>query len=106
MANSIYNGFVPSKWQSLAPKTLKNLVNWIEHFEHRNRQYKDWAEVEEPKVIWLSGLHIPESYTTALVQTTCRAKNWALDKSVMYTQVTKEKNAANIKERLPHGTYI
>ena len=37
--------------------------------------------------MWLSGLHIPESYLSALVQTTCRRKNWPLDKSTLYTQV-------------------
>lgn len=89
-----------------APKSLKNLVNWIEHFDRRYRQYKEWDEVEEPKVIWLSGLHIPESYLTALVQTTCRAKQWALDKSTLYTVVTKERNPEAIKKRLEHGTYI
>lgn len=106
MANQIYNGYVPTKWITLAPKTMKNLVNWMEHFERRDRQYKDWYQVEEPKVIWLSGLHIPESYLTALVQTTCRAKNWPLDKSTLYTEVTKERNPANIKNKLPFGTYI
>jgi dynein heavy chain, axonemal len=100
MSNQIFNGFVPSKWLSLAPATLKNLVGWMEHFQRRNKQYRDWIEIEEPKVIWLSGLHIPESYLTALVQTTCRAKNWPLDKSLMYTEVTKERNPANIKQRL------
>ena len=85
---------------------MKNLVNWIEHFERRDRQYKDWYQVEEPRVIWLSGLHIPESYLTALVQTTCRAKNWPLDKSTLYTEVTKERNPTNIKNRLAYGTYI
>jgi dynein heavy chain len=85
---------------------MKNLVNWIEHFERRYQQYKDWVEVEEPKVIWLSGLHIPESYLTALVQTTCRAKVWALDKVTRYTVVTNERNPLNIKKRLEHGTYV
>jgi len=85
---------------------MKNLVNWIEHFERRFQQYKDWVEVEEPKVIWLSGLHIPESYLTALVQTTCRAKVWALDKVTRYTVVTNERNPLNIKKRLEHGTYV
>ena len=35
----------------------------------------------EPHVMWLSGLHIPESYLTALVQATCRKNGWPLDKS-------------------------
>lgn len=43
----------------------------------------------EPYVMWLSGLHIPESYLTALVQATCRRNQWPLDKSTLYTSVTE-----------------
>jgi len=106
LSNCLLNGFLPPMWAKLAPQTLKNLVNWMEHFDKRYKQYKFWIEEEEPKAIWLSGLHIPESYLTALVQTTCRAKNWALDKSTLYTIVTKHKDAREIKKRLEHGTYI
>lgn len=62
--------------------------------------------MEEPKVIWLSGLHIPESYNTALIQQTCRSKGWALDKSTMYTNVTKLTDASQVTARLDQGTYI
>lgn len=67
LSNCLLNGFLPPMWASLAPQTLKNLVNWMEHFQRRYKQYKFWIEEEEPKVMWLSGLHIPESYLTALV---------------------------------------
>lgn len=106
LGNSFFNGKMPPQWAGLAPSTEKNLVGWISHFERRYRQYRDWVDIEEPKVIWLSGLHIPESYTTALVQTSCRSKGWALDKSTMYTTVTKITNANEIVRRLDHGTYI
>lgn len=106
LANCMFNGIVPPNWLRFAPQSLKNLVNWFEHFLKRYQQYKDWDEVEEPKVIWLSGLHIPESYLTALVQTTCRSKGWALDKSTLYTIVTKEKDPSNITKRLEHGTLV
>lgn len=102
----MFNGFVPPTWLRKAPESLKNLVNWIEHFLKRQLQYKEWDEVEEPKVIWLSGLHIPESYLTALVQTTCRGKGWALDKSTLYTVVQAERDPKRITKRLEHGTYI
>ena len=39
--------------------------------------------------MWLSGLHIPESYLTALVQATCRKNGWPLDRSTLYTNVTE-----------------
>lgn len=106
LSSCIFNGQVPPNWLKRAPQSLKNLVNWFEHFLNRFKQYKDWDEVEEPKVIWLSGLHIPESYLTALVQTTCRSKGWALDKSTLFTIVSKERDASNITKRLEHGTFV
>lgn len=106
LGNSIFNGYLPAAWARWAPKTQKNLVNWMEHFDKRYNQYKFWIEEEEPKVIWLSGFQEPGSYLTALIQTTCRAKNWALDKSIMYTSVTKERRAENIKKRPEHGCII
>lgn len=106
LAGALFNGFVPADWKIKAPQTLKQLVNWMDHFMRRYKQYKDWDEVEEPKVMWLSGLHTPASYLTALVQAACRAKGWPLDKSIMYTIVTKERNAANIKKKLDYGCYV
>lgn len=38
--------------------------------------------------MWLSGLHLPQSYLTALVQKACRKNGWALDKCTMSTSVT------------------
>jgi len=93
-------------WARCAPQTEKGLVGWFEHFERRLKQYRAWIDHEEPKVIWLSGFHIPESYLTALVQTTCRSKGWALDKSTMYTTVTKMRLPGEVKKKLDQGCYI
>jgi len=35
LSNCIFNGFVSPMWLRLAPASLKNLVNWIEHFNRR-----------------------------------------------------------------------
>jgi dynein heavy chain len=56
--------------------------------------------------MWLSGLHIPESYLTALVQTTCRARQWPLDKSTLYTLVTSYTSADQVTEPLESGCYV
>lgn len=48
--------------------------------------------------MWLSGLHIPEAYLTALVQATCRRNKWPLDHSTLYTEVTKYRTAEEITE--------
>ena len=88
LGDSLFNGFVPDMFRRLAPKTEKPLGSWILHFEGRLKQYTEWSEGGLPWVFWLSGLHIPESFLAAIVQTTCRAKQWPLDKSIMFTRCT------------------
>jgi hypothetical protein len=60
----------------------------------------------EPNVMWLSGLHIPESYLTALVQATCRKNGWPLDRSTLYTQVTQYSTAEDVTERAHQGCFV
>lgn len=57
-------------------------------------------------MIWLSGLHIPESYLTALVQATCRKNGWPLDRSTLYTTVTKYRTAEEVTERAHSGCFV
>ncbi|TMW57276.1 hypothetical protein Poli38472_003201 [Pythium oligandrum] len=106
VANALYDGFLPNMWRSLCPKTEKPLGSWIEHFMQRYAQYMDWVAHGDPKVMWLSGLGIPESYLTALVQATCRAKNWPLDKSTLYTKVTSYTHESQIQDKLEMGCYV
>lgn len=105
LGDSLFNGFLPQMWRRLAPDTQKPLGSWINHYTRRYDQYNKWISNGEPAVIWLSGLHIPESYLTALVQTTCRARAWPLDKSTLYTVVTKLTSEAGL-ENLESGCYV
>ncbi len=50
-------------------QTEKSLGSWMLHFEKRYHQYSSWIKNGEPIVMWLSGLHVPEAYITALVHT-------------------------------------
>lgn len=106
VARALFNGQLPSIWRKLAPATLKSLGNWMEHFLKRLSQYNKWVNDGEPAVIWLSGLHIPESYLTALVQATCRKNGWPLDRSTLYTTVTKYKTAEEVTERAHSGCFV
>ena len=107
VSQSLMNGQLPDSWRRLAPATEKGLGSWMAHYQRRHAQYKEWAaEGVEPRVMWLAGLHIPESYLTALVQTTCRRKRWPLDKSTLYTKVTPYRTAADIAERPADGCFI
>ena len=106
LAQALFNGQLPGMWRKLAPDTLKKLGDWMTHFEARHAQYESWVEAGEPTVMWLSGLHIPESYLTALVQTTCRQNKWALDRSTLYTTVTEFVEEDEIETRPPSGCYV
>ncbi|XP_050408300.1 dynein axonemal heavy chain 10 [Patella vulgata] len=106
VARALFNGQIPAIWRRLAPDTLKSLGNWMIHFERRYKQYNFWVNESEPPVMWLSGLHIPESYLTALVQATCRKNGWPLDKSTLYTSVTQYQTADDVTERAHSGCFV
>ncbi|XP_076006843.1 dynein axonemal heavy chain 10 [Genypterus blacodes] len=106
IARALFNGHIPAIWKKLAPDTLKSLGNWMIHFKRRYDQYGCWVDEGEPKVMWLSGLHIPESYLTALVQATCRRNGWPLDRSTLYTQVTKYHNEEEVNDRPGQGCFV
>ncbi|XP_042636525.1 dynein axonemal heavy chain 10 [Orycteropus afer afer] len=106
VAKSLFVGHIPDIWRKLAPDTLKSLGNWMVYFLHRFSQYTSWVTEGEPSVMWLSGLHIPESYLTALVQATCRKNGWPLDRSTLFTQVTKFQDADEVNERAGQGCFV
>merc|ERR1719502_930823 len=105
LGNSLFNGFIPALWRKLSPNTQKPLGSWMGQYTARYNQYQSWIDNGEPACIWLSGLHIPESYLTALVQTTCRLRNWPLDKSTLYTVVTRYESAEEVPGVLESGCY-
>ena len=107
MADSLHEGNLPRLWVKLTPATTKKLPSWMSHFKKRFQQYTKWIESGQPKVMWLSGLHFPQSFLSALLQATCRKKGWALDETIIHTEVTKYTNN-NISNSIDNidGTYI
>ncbi|KAI8916282.1 dynein heavy chain and region D6 of dynein motor-domain-containing protein [Gorgonomyces haynaldii] len=106
LSNALYNGTLPPQWRQLCPQTEKTLGTWMLHFEKRHQQYTSWIKNGEPMVMWLSGLHVPEAYIAALVQTTCRKSGWPLDRSTLYTQVTEFVDPKEVTERPQSGCYV
>lgn len=103
----LFNGFIPKLWLRYAPQTEKKLGSWMTHFTRRYNQYKKWVDKKiDPVVMWLPGLHIPETFLAALVQTTCRSKKWPLDKSTLYTEVTEITDPNKISEKMEYGCYV
>ena len=105
IGDQLYNAFLPQNWRRFAPATQKGLGAWAFHFEMRLNQYEGWIDAGEPASIWLSGLMEPASYSTALIQTTCRHRKWALDKSTMFTTLTDFFTTEEVSH-LESGSYV
>jgi len=106
IGDALFNGFLPTAWLRWSPSSEKPIGSWMNHFVAREDQYDKWINAGEPIVMWLSGLHIPESYLTALVQATCRKRHWPLDKSTLYTSCTTYTDPADVPEKSQFGTYV
>jgi dynein heavy chain len=104
--NAIYLGRLPDIWARLAPVTEKGLADWLIHFQKRYEQYEDWYENGEPKVMWLAGLHVPEAYLTALLQTACRSKGCPLDKTTLMIIVSTYQRSNQVMTKPALGCYI
>ena len=106
LASALDNGQLPQSWRRHAPATRKNLGRWMAHFQRRYKQYLAWSMDGEPKCVWLSGLMVPESYLSALVQVTCRKYGWPLDRSTVMTTVTSFASADDVTAAPADGAYV
>ena len=100
---------VPGSWTLLAYPSLRPLSSWMVNLLARVAQLAEWtADLVVPKSVWLSGalppaarhpawpcqasitsaawragLFNPQSFLTAVMQTTARRNDWPLDKTVV-----------------------
>lgn len=106
VADALSCGYLPDEWKAAAPPTDKDVQSWMTWYKTREKQFKSWALEGEPKVMWLSGLHCPETYIAALIQSACRARGWPLDASAMYTEVTEFISVDDVEEKPELGCLI
>jgi dynein heavy chain, axonemal len=96
----------PPSWRNLAYPSLRPLGSWLSNLLARAAQLAEWtADLGVPRVVWLSGLFNPQSFLTAVMQTTARRNDWPLDKTVLLTEVTK-KSPEQIEGPSRDGAYI
>ena len=88
---ALANDGVPASWANVAYPSLRPLGSWLVNLLQRVSQLVEWtADLGVPKSVWLSGLFNPQSFLTAVMQTTARRNDWPLDKTVVLTEVTKK----------------
>ena len=103
---SLANDQIPSSWMKYAYASLRPLGSWLQNLIERHTQLTDWtADMSLPKVVWLGALFNPQSFLTAVMQTTARRNDWPLDKTKIVTEVTKKQvDAVDAPPR--DGAYI
>ncbi|KAM7121693.1 dynein axonemal heavy chain 11 [Molossus nigricans] len=82
---------VPDTWSKLAYPSTYGLAQWFNDLLLRCRELDSWTQdLALPAVVWLSGLFNPQSFLTAVMQTTARKHAWPLDKMCLTVDVTKK----------------
>lgn len=92
----------------LAYPSLRSLGSWLTDLQTRISQLNDWAgnPAETSICTWISGLFNPQSFLTAVMQTTAQANNLELDKLTLLTDATKKLAAEEMTAPAREGAYI
>jgi len=108
LATSLFFDRVPKRWEMFAYPSLRTLAGWLSDLQKRIAQINDWANnpVDTPVVTWISGLFNPQSFLTAVMQSTAQAQGLELDKLSLLTDVTKKMEAEEMTTPAKDGTYI
>ncbi|NWI54818.1 DYH17 protein, partial [Calyptomena viridis] len=91
LANALFYDSIPESWTRHAYPSLLSLGTWYADLLLRIRELEVWAtDFVLPATVWLAGFFNPQSFLTAIMQSTARKKQWPLDKMCLAVDVTKK----------------
>jgi dynein heavy chain len=91
MMFSIAANKVPAAWERVAYPSLLPLGAWVANLSERAKQLQEWCtDFQIPRVTWLSGLFVPQSFLTAVTQSIAQRNDWPLEHTHIHTEVTKK----------------
>ena len=103
----LYRETIPPMWEKKSYPTLRSLGPWVLDVLQRCAQLADWTgDLAVPKVSWFPGFFNPQSFLTAVMQTTARRNEWPLDKTVVQTEVTKKRDVDEVEAASRDGAFI
>ncbi|NXK90148.1 DYH17 protein, partial [Formicarius rufipectus] len=106
LANALFYDSVPESWTRYAYPSLLSLGTWYADLLLRIRELEVWAtDFVLPATVWLAGFFNPQSFLTAIMQSTARKKQWPLDKMCLAVDVTK-KTREDITFPPREGSYV
>jgi ABC-type dipeptide/oligopeptide/nickel transport system ATPase component len=98
---------VPTNWTRLAYPSLRNLESWIDDMLQRAAQLQSWVDdpINIPVVVNVAYLFNPQSFLTAIMQTTAQRNGLELDKLVIQTDVSR-KTVEQTDSHARDGAYV
>ena len=106
LQNALFLDKVPDSWSSRAYPSLYGLSAWYADLLLRIRELDSWvSDFSMPACIWLAGFFNPQSFLTAIMQSTARKNEWPLDKMCLQCDVTK-KNREDFSSPPREGAYV
>ncbi|XP_055553184.1 dynein axonemal heavy chain 17 isoform X2 [Falco cherrug] len=106
LANALFHSNVPESWTRYAYPSLLSLGAWFADLLLRIKELEVWTtDFVLPAAVWLAGFFNPQSFLTAIMQSTARKNKWSLDKMCLSVEVTK-KNREDITAPPKEGSYV
>ncbi len=91
LGNCLFFDQVPPSWTKRAYASLHGLSNWYADLLLRIKELESWtSDFSLPSSVWLSGFFNPQSFLTAIMQSTARKNELPLDKMSLSCDVTKK----------------
>ena len=98
---------VPPSWAKLAYASLNGLSAWYADLLLRINELQGWtADFILPISVWLSGFFNPQSFLTAIMQSTARKNELPLDRMCLVCEVTKKYSKEEFSGPPREGAYI
>ncbi|XP_023100299.2 dynein axonemal heavy chain 9 isoform X1 [Felis catus] len=106
LQNALYLDTVPEPWARRAYPSTAGLGAWFVDLLDRIKELEAWiGDFAMPATVWLTGFFNPQSFLTAIMQSTARKNEWPLDQMALQCDVTK-KNREDFRSAPREGAYI
>ncbi|XP_059853389.1 dynein axonemal heavy chain 9 [Delphinus delphis] len=106
LQDALYLDTVPEPWARRAYPSTAGLAAWFLDLLNRIRELEAWTgDFTMPPTVWLTGFFNPQSFLTAIMQSTARKNEWPLDQMALQCDVTK-KNREEFRSPPQEGAYI
>ena len=91
LSNCLFFDQVPPSWTKLAYASLNGLSAWYVDLLLRIKELEAWtSDFNLPNSVWLAGFFNPQSFLTAIMQSTARKNELPLDQMCLMCEVTKK----------------